>query len=67
MTTIGQLRAELTEAERDLTKLRGEMDETVDKMGCVPADQAMLFARRLESAHARIGHLKGAIRTAERD
>lgn len=67
MTTIEQLRAELVEAERDLAKLRSEMDATVDKLGCVPVDQAMLFTHRMESVNDRIRHLKGAIRTAEED
>lgn len=61
---LRELQIELAEAERDLAKLRGEMDEVVDKMGCVPAEQAVLFAHRLESVNDRIRHLKGAIRTA---
>lgn len=67
MTTLEQLRAELADAERDLAKLRGEMDATVDKLGCVPAEQAMLFTHRMESVNDRIRHLKGAIRSAEGD
>lgn len=64
---IDELRAELIEAERALAKLRGEMDAMVDKLGCVPADQALLFAHRLESANDRIRHIQGAIRTAVGD
>lgn len=65
MTKREQLHAELMEAERDLANLRGEMDAAVDKLGCVPADQATVFMHRLEIANDRIGQLRGAIRTAE--
>lgn len=65
MTKREQLHAELAEAENDLIKLRVEMDVMVDKLGCMPAEQAVLFARRLEAVNARIGQLRGAIRTAE--
>ena len=65
--SLGELRAELQEAERALANLRGEMDAAVDKQGCVPAEQAVVFARRLESANDRIRCLQGAIRTAVGD
>lgn len=61
---IDELRVELVEAERALAKLRDEMDAMVDKLGCVPVEQAVMFAHRLEIANDRIRHLQGAIRTA---
>ena len=62
---IDELRAELTKAEHALTSLRAEMDAMVDKLGCVPVDEAVMFAHRLEIANDRIRHLQGTIRTAE--
>lgn len=62
---LNELHTELVEAEHALAKLRGEMDAVVDALGCVPADEAVLFAHRLESVNDRIRHLKGAIRRAE--
>lgn len=62
---IDELYVELTQAERDLARLRGEMDAAVDEMGCMPVEHAAVFARRLEIVNDRIRHLKGAIRKAE--
>ena len=61
MIASPSLETELAEAETALSRLRAEMDAAADKGG-IPHEEAVVFARRMESINDRIACLKKAIR-----
>lgn len=61
MSGPDDLDVELTIAEKSLSNLRAEMDETVAEQGGILREQAEEFVRRMEAIKDKIAFLKQAI------